>query len=121
MSMQHKMECSTLKHLRRVIADAAATIAKAQAQIDLIEDGDRDAAWRHLIAEVRRKRPLIRMWLEFGALVKIADEYAVVGFPPHQALALEQLDSPSNRELLSEILSAYLGRSIRVELWEVAE
>ena len=117
----HKMECSTLKHLRRVIADAAATIAKAQAQIDLIEDGDRDATWRHLIAEVRRKRPLIRMWLERGALVKVTDEYAVVGFLPQEALALEQLDSLSNRELMSEILSAHLGRPIRVELREVAE
>lgn len=121
MSTQHKMECSTLRHLRRVIADAAATIAHAQAQIDLIEEDDRDTTWKHLIAEVRLKRPLIRMWLERGALVKVTDECAVVGFLPQEALALEQLDLLSNRELLSEILSAYLGRSIRVELREVAE
>jgi hypothetical protein len=34
------MECSTLAHLRRVIAEAQATIAQAQAQIDLIEAED---------------------------------------------------------------------------------
>lgn len=117
----HKMECSTLANLRIVIADAAAAIAQAQAQIDLIEQEDRDTTWRHLIAEVRRKRPLIRMWLERGALVKVTDECAVVGFLPQEALALEQLDLPSNRELLAEILSAHFGRPIRVELLEVAE
>lgn len=40
MSTQHKMECSTLAHLRRVIAEAQAAIAAAQAQIDRIEADD---------------------------------------------------------------------------------
>lgn len=42
----HKMECSTLAHLRRVIAEAQATIAQAQAQIDLIEADDAETATR---------------------------------------------------------------------------
>jgi hypothetical protein len=81
---------------------------------------DLNETWVHLVNEVRRKRPLIRMWLEFGCLVEVADGRAVLGFPPHQGLAMEQLDSPANRELIAEILAERLGRRLAV-LVEVRE
>jgi DNA polymerase-3 subunit gamma/tau len=77
---------------------------------------DLNETWVHLVNEVRRKRPLIRMWLEFGCLAEVADGRAVVAFPPHQGLAMEQLDSPANRELMAEILTDRLGRRMTVSV-----
>jgi len=77
---------------------------------------DLNETWVHLVNEVRRKRPLIRMWLEFGCLAEVAEGRAVVAFPPHQGLAMEQLDSPANRELMAEILTDRLGRRMTVSV-----
>ena len=77
---------------------------------------DLKETWVHLVNEVRRKRPLIRMWLEFGCLAEVAEGRAVVAFPPHQGLAMEQLDSPANRELMAEILTDRLGRRMTVSV-----
>jgi len=115
----HTMECSTLAYLRKVVADAQATIAEAQAQIDRIEADEQ--TWKHLVAEVRKKRPLIRMWLELGFLLEVSNSSVVIAFPSQHGLAIEQLATSANIQLLEEILSAYLGRPIRVELLEVAE
>jgi Zn-dependent oligopeptidase len=117
----HTMECSTLAYLRKVVADAQATIAEAQAQIDRIEADDREQTWKHLVAEVRKKRPLIRMWLELGFLLEVSNSSVVIAFPSQHGLAIEQLATSANIQLLEEILSAYLGRPIRVERLEVAE
>jgi hypothetical protein len=84
--------------------------AAGEAVVDLNE------TWVHLVNEVRRKRPLIRMWLEFGCLAEVAEGRAVVAFPPHQVLAMEQLDSPANRELMTEILTERLGRRMAVSV-----
>jgi hypothetical protein len=56
------------------------------------------------------------MWLEFGCLAEVAEGRAVVAFPPHQGLAMEQLDSPANRELMAEILTDRLGRRMTVSV-----
>jgi hypothetical protein len=77
---------------------------------------DLNETWVHLVNEVRRKRPLIRMWLEFGCLAEVTEGRAVVAFPPHQGLAMEQLDSPANRELMGEILTDRLGRRMTVSV-----
>jgi DNA polymerase-3 subunit gamma/tau len=71
--------------------------------------------WLQVIAEVRRRRPLISAWVEAGALISIEHETALVGFPPEQALAAEYCGQANNRKFLEGLLAEISGRELALK------
>ncbi len=70
--------------------------------------------WQKLNREIRKRRPLISSWLDYGMLLEIGDQSVVIGFPEDQKLAMESLQRPNNCKLLETTLSKLLGRPIRL-------
>jgi DNA polymerase-3 subunit gamma/tau len=68
--------------------------------------------WRSLGREIRRQRPLISAWLDYGKLLEIGEQFVLVGFPEEQKLAMESLLRPNNCKLLETTLSKLLGRPV---------
>jgi DNA polymerase-3 subunit gamma/tau len=76
---------------------------------------DPAALWSELNDRVRTGRPLIRGLVESGALLEIADNKAVVGFPPEQWIAMETCDKPNHRKFLEQQLTELAGRPITIQ------
>jgi len=79
-----------------------------------------DEIWPALLAQIRRKRPLISSWIEAGTLIEIAANQAIIGFPTDQTLAVDSLMRQNNRVFLESLISELAGAtlSIRCELRE---
>jgi DNA polymerase-3 subunit gamma/tau len=71
--------------------------------------------WPALLAEVRRMRPLIAMWVEAGTLLEIDGNTATVGFPPEQSLSAEYCQQPNNRKFLDELATRLAGRPLSLK------
>lgn len=74
-----------------------------------------DEIWSKLLAEIRRKRPLIGMWVEAGALLGIEGTIALVGFPPDQKLAMESCLLKNNKEFIETLLADIVGKRLEIK------
>lgn len=72
--------------------------------------------WTRLLLEVREKKPLLRVWVEAGALLGIHNGVCTIGFPEDASFTKESLGKPASRKFLEETLSRLLGQQITVEL-----
>lgn len=71
-----------------------------------------DETWTRLLTEVRKRRPLIAMWVESGVLLGIEGTAAIIGFPPEQTLAADYCQQASNRKFLEELLHEITGQDL---------
>ncbi|MHA3774200.1 DNA polymerase III subunit gamma/tau [Verrucomicrobiota bacterium sgz303538] len=100
----------------KVPAPAPAPVAPAPvAAKPAPEPASSDDLWPRLLAEIRRKRPLIGMWVEAGALLGIENNTVLVGFPPDQKLAAESCQMKNNREFIEGLLSELAGRPLELK------
>ena len=72
--------------------------------------------WTRLILEVRDKKPLLRAWVEAGALLDFQNGVCSIGFPPEAAFSMESLGKPAPRKFLEETLSRLTDQSVTVKL-----
>ncbi len=77
-----------------------------------VSDGE---FWKLLVETVRRDRPLISGWLEGGALIRIGDATAQIGFPPEQSFSKDFLEK-DHGAFLASAAGAILGRKVNVSL-----
>ncbi|MES2570199.1 MAG: DNA polymerase III subunit gamma/tau [Verrucomicrobiota bacterium] len=77
---------------------------------------DRELLWKKLLAEVRKERPLIAMWVEAGALIDLTTETAVLGFPSDASLAQEYCEQATNRKFLQDLASRLAGYPLKLRL-----
>lgn len=68
--------------------------------------------WTKLANAIRKERPLISAWLDFGVILDVGDNFVLIGFPEDQKLAMDSLLRPNNRKLLEKALQGLLGRSV---------
>ena len=71
--------------------------------------------WPEVLAEIRRVRPLIMLWVEAGTLLGVEEGVARLGFPPEQSLAAESCQQANNRTLLEEIISRIGGEPLTLK------
>jgi DNA polymerase III subunit gamma/tau len=71
--------------------------------------------WPEVMAEVRRVRPLIMMWVEAGTLLGVDHGVVRLGFPQEQSLAAESCQQANNRTLLEEIMSTVAGEALTLK------
>jgi DNA polymerase III subunit gamma/tau len=86
------------------------------AEEDQIED--LPSLWSKLLAEVRRRRPLIQSWVETATPLGRSGAELLIGFPANEQLAMESLLRANNRKFVEELLTeiAAAPRTIRAEL-----
>jgi DNA polymerase III subunit gamma/tau len=74
--------------------------------------------WVKLVKAIRKQRPLISAWLDYGSLLEVGEDFVLIGFAENQNLAMDSLLRPNNRKLLELTLKELLGRpvSLRCEL-----
>ena len=72
--------------------------------------------WVRLLLEIRDKKPLLRSWVEAGALLGITKGICTLGFPEKAAFAMESLNKPAPRTFLEEVLARLTGQPITVQL-----
>jgi len=71
--------------------------------------------WPQFVIRVRKERPILRMWVESGQLVDIANGVAVLGFPQEAALAKDNCEGANYRVALERILSEIVGQPIALK------
>jgi DNA polymerase III subunit gamma/tau len=69
--------------------------------------------WPRLLAEVRKRRPLISSWVQAGTLLGIEGDSALIGFPPGETLAMDAVQG-QQRKYLEELLSELAGRPLQI-------
>ncbi len=72
--------------------------------------------WVRLLLEIRDQKPLLRSWVEAGALLGITNGLCTLGFPEKAAFAMESLDKPAPRKFLEDTLTRLTGQSLSVKL-----
>ncbi|MCX6968267.1 MAG: DNA polymerase III subunit gamma/tau, partial [Verrucomicrobia bacterium] len=72
--------------------------------------------WVNLLLEIRDQKPLLRSWVEAGALLGIANGVCTIGFPQEAAFSMESLGKPIPRKFLEETLARLLGQPITLKL-----
>jgi hypothetical protein len=77
-------------------------------------EGEVRQAWMDLVKTVRRKRPLISLWLESGVLLSVEGGQATLGFPMDQSLAEEYIQKENKRTFLSGALGEILGATVQL-------
>ncbi|HET9375557.1 MAG TPA: hypothetical protein VFO40_11310, partial [Chthoniobacterales bacterium] len=79
---------------------------------------DLPSLWSKLLAEVRRRRPLIQSWVETATPLGRIGAELLIGFPANEQLAMESLLRANNRKFVEELLTeiAAAPRTIRAEL-----
>ena len=79
---------------------------------------DLPSLWSKLLAEVRRRRPLIQSWVETATPLGRSGAELLIGFPANEQLAMESLLRANNRKFVEELLTeiAAAPRTIRAEL-----
>jgi len=86
-----------------------------------IEDTKGDglqSLWIKVVGEVRRRRPLIQLWVEVAKPLSQNGSELLIGFPSTQQLAMESLLRSNNRKFIEEVLSEIAGTplTVRAEL-----
>lgn len=71
-----------------------------------------DDTWPRLLVEVRKRKPMIAMWVESGVLLGIDGGEASIGFPPEQTLAADYCRQAGNRKFLEELLRELTGQDL---------
>ena len=94
---------------------------EAPAIPEAVEEPQSDPAldpelWVRLLLEVRNKKPLLRSWVEAGALIGIANGVCTLGFPEGSGFIMESLGKPAPRTFLEETLTRLIGQPITVKL-----
>ncbi len=73
---------------------------------------ENDRIWPELLLQVRAKRPIIKPWLEVGALLGIQNDTFLIGFPRESAGAMENILRPNNRKFIEELASSLAGKPV---------
>ncbi|MGV3530918.1 MAG: DNA polymerase III subunit gamma/tau, partial [Chthoniobacteraceae bacterium] len=89
----------------------AAPISAEPEESPFTPQADEDV-WPKLLAEVRKRRPLIAMWVESGVLLGIEGDTAMIGFPTAQTLASDYCQQPANRKFLEALLKELTGQEL---------
>jgi DNA polymerase-3 subunit gamma/tau len=74
--------------------------------------------WIRVVDEVRRRRPLIRSWIEMATPLGQSGTEVLIGFPTGDQVAMESLLRSNNRKFVEDLLTevAAAPRTIRAEL-----
>ncbi|MEI6560478.1 MAG: DNA polymerase III subunit gamma/tau [Verrucomicrobiota bacterium] len=104
-----------------VVKEERALEAEAPAIPEVVEEPPTEPAldpelWVRLLLDVRDKKPLLRSWVEAGALLGIANGVCTLGFPEAAAFSMESLGKPAPRTFLEETLTRLVGQPITVKL-----
>lgn len=93
------------------------TTKEEAASVETVSD---EALWPALLLEIRNNRPLIKSFIEAGAMVSLTASEAIIGFPPDQKMAVESLNRSNNRTFLEALLAQLTGRqlALRCEIRE---
>ncbi|MEY2579457.1 MAG: polymerase subunit gamma/tau, partial [Verrucomicrobiota bacterium] len=71
---------------------------------------DLDALWQNAMEQIRKRRPLIKGWIDSAKVLGTEGRAFLLGFPPDQKTAMESIALPRNREFLESILKEISGR-----------
>ncbi len=92
----------------------SATVAAKDEPAPLATVAD-DQLWPALLAEIRKRRPLILSWMASGTLLEVRGNICVIGFPKDQSLAKESVERAANRKLVEDVLSQLAGRPLTLQ------
>ncbi|MGZ5023366.1 MAG: DNA polymerase III subunit gamma/tau [Chthoniobacterales bacterium] len=77
---------------------------------------DLNALWQKALEQIRKRRPLIKGWIDSAKVLGQEGRSFLLGFPPEQKTAMEQLGTPRNREFLESLLKEISGRDWTLKL-----
>ncbi|MEI8233846.1 MAG: DNA polymerase III subunit gamma/tau [Verrucomicrobiota bacterium] len=72
--------------------------------------------WPRILQEVHDKKPLLRGWLETGALLSMDNGVCLIGFPEGASFSMESLSKPTPRKFLEEVLTQLIGQPFTLKL-----
>ncbi len=77
---------------------------------DAAYNGDLNALWQKAVEQIQKRRPLIKGWIDSAGVLATEGRSFLLGFPPDQKTAMEQIAMPRNREFLEALLKEISGR-----------
>lgn len=75
---------------------------------------DAAAIWAHVSAAAVEERPLIQTYVQAGSPLEIDGDTLVVGYPKAQEFFVHQLNTPKQKDFISEKVSDAAGRKLSV-------
>jgi DNA polymerase-3 subunit gamma/tau len=120
---EEDLSTETLAEAKADLLEAAAKTGEIEYPLpseDTTDSGgeDLDSLWTKVVDEVRRRRPLIRSWIEMATPLGQNGTEVLIGFPAVEQLAMESLLRANNRKFVEDLLTeiAAAPRTIRAEL-----
>jgi len=74
------------------------------------ESLDVNELWEKALGEIRKRRPLIKGWIDSAKPLGREGRTFLLGFPPEQKTAMESIAMPRNRDFLESVLKEISGR-----------
>ncbi|MDQ6623334.1 MAG: hypothetical protein M3Y86_07600, partial [Verrucomicrobiota bacterium] len=71
---------------------------------------DPETLWSKAVEQIRKRRPLIKGWIDSARPLGTEGRSFLLGFPPAEKTAMESIALPRNREFLEGILKEISGR-----------